>query len=135
MCTESLFGKGVFYEKVVEKISILLNYGGCKSLFFPKSHHRSPFFWNVRWWHKVVTFFQKMSEKYPPKIVKIMVCYGKTLFVKSDKVAELTFLGRIFSFYGLRFDPNLNMVHFSSFCVELSPNTKRREVALIRLLY
>ena len=42
-----------------------------------------------------------------------MFCYVKTLFVKSDKVAELTFLGRIFSFYGLRFDPNRNTGFFN----------------------
>ena len=56
----------------------------------------------------MVIFFQKMSEKCPTKTVKIMFYCMKTLFTKSDKVAELTFLGRIFSFYGLRFDPNLN---------------------------
>ena len=44
----------------------------------------------------MVTFFQKMSKKCPTKIVKIMFCYVKTLFVKSDKVAELTFFGADF---------------------------------------
>ena len=44
----------------------------------------------------MVTFFQKMSEKCSTKIVKIMFCYVKTLFMKSDKVVELTFFGADF---------------------------------------
>ena len=41
-------------------------------------------------------FSKKMSEKCPTKIVKIMFCYVKTLFGKSDKVAELTIFGADF---------------------------------------
>ena len=41
-------------------------------------------------------FFKKMSKKCLTKIAKIMFRYVKTLFVKSDKVAELTFFGADF---------------------------------------
>jgi len=41
-------------------------------------------------------FFSKNVEKCPPKIMKIVFCYGKMIFVKSDKAAELTFFGADF---------------------------------------
>jgi len=41
-------------------------------------------------------FFTKNVEKWSPKITKIRFCYGKTLFAKCDKVAELTFFGADF---------------------------------------
>ena len=44
----------------------------------------------------MVIFLEKMAEKCLTKIVKIMFCYVKTLFMKSDKVAELTFFGADF---------------------------------------
>jgi len=44
----------------------------------------------------MVTFFQKMMKNGPHKITKIRFCYGKMLFVKSDKVAELTLFGADF---------------------------------------
>ena len=44
----------------------------------------------------MVTFFKKMSEKYLTKNMKIMFYYMKILFMKSDKVAELTFFGADF---------------------------------------
>ena len=63
---------------------------------FSKKLITSLFFGSIYRWHKMVTFFQKMSKKYPTKIVKIMFCYVKTLFNKSGKVAELTFFGADF---------------------------------------
>ena len=82
--------------KIVEKIIIFFRLWWPQNPLFSKKLSTSLFFENVYQWHKMVTFFQKMSEKCPTKMMEIMFCYGKTLFMKSDKVAELTFFGADF---------------------------------------
>jgi len=69
--------------------------GGEKHHFFWKIV-KVTFFENVCTCHEMVNFFQKMSKKDSPKITKIRFCYGKMLFAKCDKVAELTFFGADF---------------------------------------
>ena len=128
--------KTYFYDKRTLLFSLFLEIlGWVKNMIFSKKSLPSPFFGNVCRWHKMVTFFQKMSEKYPPKIVKTMFCYVKTLFVKSDKVAELTFLGRIFSFYGLRFGPNLRRRFLPSVVCMVFPYKQQKGESYETLLY
>ena len=94
--TKPLFVKSIYYEKFVEKIIIFFILWGTQNPLFPKKLSTSLFFENVHWWHKMVTFFEKMSEKCLTKSRKIMFYYVKILFMKSDKVAELTFFGADF---------------------------------------
>jgi len=64
------------------------------NFFMNCAFHEKGFWEHVR--HKMTTFLQKMSKKWSPKIMQIVFCYGKTLFAKRDKVAELTFFGADF---------------------------------------